>query len=60
LNRLRRIPHWLVAGNHRFAWPFLGLPVERDFSFKAPRPISAYIAASQAKGRIAEQIPVTA
>jgi hypothetical protein len=36
----------------------LGLPVERDFSFKAQAPISAYMKASQAEGRIVEQLPV--
>jgi hypothetical protein len=36
----------------------LGLPVERDFSFEALGPISAYMKASQAEGRIVEQLPV--
>ena len=35
----------------------LGLPVERDFSFKAEGPISAYIAVSGPAGRIIERLP---
>jgi hypothetical protein len=35
----------------------LRLPVERDFSFEAQAPISAYIKASQAEGRIVERLP---
>jgi Protein of unknown function (DUF2958) len=36
----------------------LRLPVERDFSFEAQAPISACIKASQAEGRIVEQLQV--
>ena len=35
----------------------LGLPVERDFGFKAEGPISAYIAVSGPAGRIIERLP---
>ena len=35
----------------------LGLPVERDFSFEAEGPISAYIAVSGPAGRIIERLP---
>jgi Protein of unknown function (DUF2958) len=35
----------------------LGLPVERDLSFKAEGPISAYIAVSAPAGRIIERLP---
>ena len=35
----------------------LGLPVERDLSFELQGRISAYIKASQAEGRIVEQLP---
>ena len=36
----------------------LRLPVERDFSLEAQAPISAYIKAAQAEGRIVEQLQV--
>jgi hypothetical protein len=35
----------------------LGLPVERDLSFQPTGPISAYIAISQAAGRIIDRLP---